>query len=106
MRIVDYIPIGKENAVTRAQLCALTRLSDRAVRQLIEIARIEGEVIINNQDGKGYYISEDPKDIRRQMAANRSRAMSILRQQKYLRRKLAEIDGKGQLTIDDVAYGG
>lgn len=102
MNITDYIPIGKENAITRAQLCALTGLSDRAVRQLIEVARIEGEVIINNQDGKGYYISNDPEDIRRQMASNRSRAMSILRQQKYLRRKLMEIEqGAVQMIMEE-----
>lgn len=102
MNIVDLIPIGKANAVTRAQLCALTGLSDRAVRKLIEIARIEGEIIINAQDGAGYYVSDDPVDIRRQMATNRSRAMSILRQQKYLRRRLAEIENAGQLTFEGV----
>lgn len=102
MNITDYIPAGKENAITRAQLCALTGFSDRAVRQLIEVARIEGEVIINNQDGKGYYISQDPEDIRRQMASNRSRAMSILRQQKYLRRKLMEIEqGAVQMIMEE-----
>lgn len=102
MNIVDLIPTGKANAVTRAQLCALTGLSDRAVRKLIEIARIEGEIIINAQDGAGYYVSDNPEDIRRQMATNRSRAMSILRQQKYLRRRLAEIENAGQLRMEDI----
>ena len=102
MNIVDLIPIGKANAVTREQLCSLTGLSDRAVRKLIEIARIEGEIIINAQDGAGYYVSDNPVDIRRQMATNRSRAMSILRQQKYLRRRLAEIENAGQLTFEGV----
>lgn len=105
MNITDFIPAGKENAVTREQLCELTGLRDRAVRKLIEIARIEGAIIINEQDGAGYYISEDPKDIRRQMEINRSRALSILRQQKYLRRKLEEINGAGQITIEEAANG-
>lgn len=102
MNIVDLIPTGKANAVTRAQLCALTGLSDRNVRRLIEIARIEGEIIINAQDGAGYYVSDNPEDIRRQMATNRSRAMSILRQQKYLRRRLAEIENAGQLRMEEI----
>ena len=105
MDITTYIPIGKENAVTRAQLCAITGLHDRAVRKLIEIARIEGAIIINEQDGAGYYISENPKDIRRQMVTNRNRAMSILRQQKYLRRRLEEIENRGQMTIEEAQYG-
>ena len=102
MNIVDLIPTGKANAVTREQLCSLTGLSDRTVRKLIEIARIEGAIILNAQDGAGYYVSDHPADIRRQMATNRSRAMSILRQQKYLRRRLAEIENAGQLRMEDI----
>lgn len=105
MDILDYIPIGKENAVTRAQLCAYTGLSDRTVRQLIEIARIEGAIIINQQDGKGYFISEDEEDIRRQIATNHNRAMSILRQQKLLRRKLVEKFTEDQLTLEEADNG-
>jgi len=106
MSILDYIPTGKDNAVTRAQLCAQTGLGDRAVRKLIEIARVEGAVIVNHQDGKGYYISDDPKDIRRQIATNNSRAMSILRQQKLLRQRLTEIErGATQITIEEAAHG-
>jgi DNA-binding transcriptional regulator LsrR (DeoR family) len=105
MNILDYIGFGKDNAVTRDQLCARTNLSDRVVRKLIEIARIEGAVIINEQDGAGYYISEDPKDIRRQMVTNHNRAMSILRQQRLLRRKLREIEGADQISIEEAAHG-
>ena len=34
--IVDYIPVGRENAVTRRQLCELTGMRDRALRNAIE----------------------------------------------------------------------
>lgn len=100
LNITTYIPEGKENAVTREQLCSLTGLSDRSVRQLIENARMEGVLIINAQDGKGYFRSNDVKDIRRQLNANNKRAMSILRQQKFLRRRLSELDG--QVTMEVV----
>jgi hypothetical protein len=102
MNIVDLIPTGKANAITRAQLCALTGLRDRAVRKLIEIARIEGAIILNAQDGAGYYISDNPIDIRRQIAQNNSRAMAILKQQKCLRNRLAEIENEGQLKMEDI----
>lgn len=102
MDILDLIPTGKANAVTRAQLCAHTGLSDRAVRKLIELARIDGAIIINAQDGAGYYISDNPVDIRRQIATNNSRAMTILKQQKCLRRRLAEIENAGQLKMEDI----
>ena len=105
MNIVDLIPTGKANAITRERLCSLTGLRDRAVRKLIEIARIEGAIILNAQDGAGYYISDNPVDIRRQIATNNSRAMAILKQQKCLRRRLAEIESAGQLTMEEVQHG-
>lgn len=37
MNIVDFIPKGKENAVTREALCIYTGLDDRTVRKLIEL---------------------------------------------------------------------
>lgn len=103
MNILDFIPVGKENAVTRDQLCAYTGLSDRINRRLIEIARNEGAIIVNDSDGEGYYISEDPEEIRRQIATNHSRAMSILRQQKLLRHKLRELENAAQITIEEAA---
>lgn len=105
MNIADLIPVGKENAVTREQLCQLTGLGDRANRKLIEIARIEGAIIINQSDGKGYYVSEDEADIRRQINTNHHRAMSILRQQKLLRQKLRELENAAQMTIEEAEHG-
>ena len=82
--IVDYIPVGRENAVTRRQLCELTGMRDRALRNAIEDARQNGEIIINAQDGRGYYRSEEPNDLAGQYVRNRNRAMAILVQQKYM----------------------
>ena len=101
MNITDYIGIGKDKAVTRTELCSQLGMTDRTVRKMIEVARAEGALIINAQDGRGYYISDNEADIRRQLHANHSRAMSILRQQKKLRQKLREIGCAGQLTIED-----
>lgn len=103
MGIIDIIGVGKENAVTRAELCAAMNLPDRAVRKMIAEAREQGALIICDQDGAGYYISEDPADLRRQMVTNRSRAMSILRQQKFLRQKIAEAENAEQMTLEEVS---
>ena len=54
MDIVDYIPFGRENAVTRAQLRIVTGLNDRQIREQISQARRD-TVILNMQDGKGYF---------------------------------------------------
>jgi hypothetical protein len=44
--IIDYIPEGKENAITRERLCAVTGLPDRKLREEIEQARRRGEPIV------------------------------------------------------------
>ena len=54
MNIVDYIPIGSENAITRQQLVIRAGISDRKVREMINEAR-ESTIILNLQDGKGYF---------------------------------------------------
>ena len=87
MGIETYIPFGRENAITRKELCSLTKLSDRKLREQIEQARREGH-IINNQDGRGYYRTNDPDEIACQYRQQRRRALSILAQQKHMRRLL------------------
>lgn len=52
--ILDYIPFGHQNAITRKQLCIKTGLSDRKNRQLIESAK-KREPILNLGDAKGYF---------------------------------------------------
>lgn len=93
MKVVDFIPVGKENAVKRADLCARLNIPDRTLRHMIEQARRQGAFIMNAQDGAGYYISEDLGELKRQYRRNHSRAMSVLVQQKYLRRKIKELEG-------------
>ena len=101
MNICDFIGYGKENAVTRGELVTLLNLPDRKVRKLIQEARSRGEVIINDQSGAGYYRSNDLGELKRQYRRNQNRALAVLRQQKYLRRRIEEAENKDQLTLDD-----
>lgn len=102
MNITDFIGVGRENAVDRFQLMERTGLPDRRVRKLIQEARDRGEIILNAQDGRGYYLSNDVGELKRQYRTNRRRALSVLRQQKYLRRKIKEAENKEQMTIEEV----
>jgi len=54
MDIVDYIPFGRKNAITRTRLMIVTGLNDRQIREQISQARRD-TVILNMQDGKGYF---------------------------------------------------
>ncbi len=82
MNITDYIPTGSNNAISRKNLCAVTGLSDRIVRGLIEEARRE-TIIISNNDGSGYWLypefpTEQEKELLRKFVKQQeSRAKSI-----------------------------
>lgn len=53
--ILQHIPVGYENAITRKDLCKRAGVSDRIMRKMIELACESGCVILNLQDGKGYF---------------------------------------------------
>lgn len=77
MNIVDFIPVGKDQAISRRLLRTLTGLNDRDVRKEIANAR-RHTCIINNQDGNGYYIPEDKSEVEGYIKQEESRAKTIL----------------------------
>ena len=77
-RVVNYIPKGKENAITRAALTALTGYPDRTNRQAIEEARRNGVKIVSRSSGKGYYIADNDDDWLLFLEEHRRRAMAAL----------------------------
>ena len=101
--IMTYIAKGRENAIKRDELVRILNLPDRMVRKMIQDARDRGEVILNSQDGAGYYTSDDIGELERQYRSNRNRAKSILRQQKYIRRRVNALKGRDQVTMEEVA---
>lgn len=60
--IMNLIPVGHENAVTRQQLCISTGMNDRRIRKAIAEARRE-IIILNLQDGNGYYVPDMEDDV-------------------------------------------
>ena len=59
--IIDYIPKGKENKISRQSLVLCTGLPDCSVRRLISAARAEGHAIVGDPNG-GYYMAETEAD--------------------------------------------
>lgn len=113
MNILDYIPTGHKNAVSRRWLQTTTHMSDRMVRRLIaEVNKndCDAELIINLQDGKVYFRpAEDEKNlVRNWMAIESSRTaenrMNVDAAKRYLRKdkKPRENElGKNQITMDE-----
>lgn len=85
--VLSNIPFRKDRAVTRERLVRLTGIGDRQVRRAIEELR-RSYVIINDQDGRGYYRSGDLNDISRAYYQERARALAVLRRLKPMRELL------------------
>ena len=87
--------VGKENAVSRKTLAALTGLSDRSVRGEIEKERRSGRLICSHMEaGGGYYLPADEMEIREYYNAQTSRISSLILAREPFRRAL-QGDGYG-----------
>jgi hypothetical protein len=90
MSILDYIPYGEENAISREDLKQITGLTDRQMRKKIEIAR-ETTPILNFQGGKGYFIPTETEQhlvirwIRQEVSRRRKIEIGILGAVKFLK---------------------
>ena len=54
IELLELIPYGKENAISRDKLANLSGLKDREMRDCIALLR-RSHAIINLQNGSGYY---------------------------------------------------
>lgn len=77
-KVINFIPIGKENAISRQALTVLTGLNDRSNRQAIEDARRSGIKVISRSSSKGYYIADNDNDWLDFLNEHRRRALSEL----------------------------
>ncbi len=77
--IVNHIPKGRKNAISRAMLQAATGLDDRTNRQAIETARRNGIRVVSNSGGKGYYIAENDNEWMKFLNEHRKRALTELK---------------------------
>ena len=94
--ILTHIGVGAENATSRAALAVSLGVSDRKMRKLIEIERRNGALILNAQNGAGYYLAtiDDLDDIERQYKQDTARALSILARRRTMRRILKKAGRK------------
>lgn len=89
MKIIDLIPTGESNAISRTTLCSLCGLSDRLMRK--EIAKLSREYpICNLQNGNGYFLASDVSTARIMLNQEIHRAKSIFWKIKGLRKFINE----------------
>ena len=78
MRVLEHIPVGKTNAVSRAFLAISAGYSDRTIRRIIAQLREKGYLICN-LSGCGYFIATDPDEVSEFYWQEKTRAKSIFK---------------------------
>jgi len=79
--VTELIPTGHENAITLAELMGQTDLNERSIRDAISKSHV---LIINLQDGKGYFKpAEDERELVEEWKAlTRSRIRDLSRRER------------------------
>lgn len=79
-KISDFLPIGKENAISAQALCDLLHYENiRSLQAGIARERAAGAVILSTcQNGGGYFLPKDKREIRRFIQTLENRAYNTL----------------------------
>ena len=85
--IIDLIPFGHENAISRERLCYRTGLGDREIRRAIGELNAAGNVILNR--GEGYFRYDAGSDyyyLQNYLAAEKCRIRTLNRKLRKMRK--------------------
>lgn len=97
-RVKDALLFGKENAIPSKQLAHI--LGFRSVRELqktVERERSAGAVILSDPCGGGYYLSDDPEELRRFTRTLHARARNTLKAAESAERALDAATGQERM---------
>lgn len=96
--VYESLSYGRENAVKSAELAK--RLGFKTVRELqkqVETERAAGYVILSDSHGAGYYLSNDPMELRRFVNTLNARAANTIRASESAQRALDEATGQERM---------
>lgn len=91
--ISDLLHSGAENGTTLRKLVALTGMNERAVRLKIQQERKSGKLILSNSKD-GYFLPENPEDVRRFARSMSRRAAEISSIARAAEAALADLAGQ------------
>ena len=96
----EILPVGKENAVSTAELSVIMGFGDsRSLQADIARSRNAGQIILSSTSG-GYYLPGNNEEIQEFIAVLRARAINTFKALKSAREYLEK--DKSQISLDDV----
>lgn len=98
MKVYESLLYGRENAIPSKALAeALGFRSVRELQKTVELERAAGAVILSDPCGGGYYISDDPEELRRFTRTLNARARNTLRAAESAQRALDAATGQERM---------
>lgn len=98
MKVYDYLHYGKDQAVRTKNLAeALGFKTVRDLQKQIERERAAGAVILSDPHGAGYYLSDDPAELRRFTQTLNARATNTLKAAESAQRALDAATGQQRI---------
>lgn len=95
MKVYDTLNYGRENAIPAKTLAkALSFRSIRELQKAVERERAAGAVILCDSHGAGYYLSDDPVELRRFVKTLNARAINTIRASESAQRALDAVTGQ------------
>ncbi len=106
MNIADFIPEGKENAVSRAELARLTGIPDRNIRAAVKaankaLALETGKAILSTSGKSGYWISASREEMEAYLAESSRRSRSQYQNDAPIRELVRRMGGAGTVHVTD-----
>jgi len=95
--LIDMIPTGKEDSISRADLAKQLNIPDRSVRELIHEARKNSPILSNTSKG-GYYLPANKDEANEFIQQQYSYISNINQTIPSVRRWM---ERKGQRRLDD-----
>lgn len=98
MKVYEYLHYGKDQAIQTKDLAmALGFKTVRDLQKQIERERAAGAVILSDSHGAGYYLSDDPVELRRFTQTLNARAVNTLKAAESAQRALDAATGQQRI---------
>ena len=100
MKVYEYLRYGKDQAIRMKDLAkTLGFKSVRDLQKQIERERAAGAVILSDSHGAGYYLSNDPVELRRFTQTLNARATNTLKAAESAQRALDAATGQQRMEV-------
>lgn len=98
-RVYDFLRYGRQNAIPSKALAeSLGFRSVRDLQKAIEAERAAGAVILSDPCGGGYYLSNDPEELRRFTQTLNARARNTMKAAESAQRALDAVTGQERMA--------